>query len=475
MVHTKRLIIRQVTVVDTRDGSLMSPSDVVVDDGRILAISSAAAAAADESATLVDGAGKFLVPGFLDMHAHCLEDKEPSGTLALMLANGVTGFRQMSGSDRLLQQRRDGKLPIPAASPDVLAMPGDLLTPVNARTEKDAVAAVRHQQEAGADFIKAALVGTLPFFAAQAEARRLDIPIVGHLPTGIDVIAASRGGMKSIEHLGPGVGILAATSTDEPGVRKILSGRPEMKLPPFKIPFMGKLMGSMIKKIVVNPLARSNAVDVEALHHADSTFSEERVLALAAHFVADGTWQSPTLIRVRTQQFGDAPEYANDPNLRYMAEATIKQWQQVTEKFTSLLTQTRATFRATYALQLRMTKLFDDAGVKIIAGTDVSGAAWEVPGFSLHQEFDQLGAAGLSPLRVLQTTTLNGAEFLGTTATMGTVEVGKNADLVLLDANPIESVDHLHRIAGVVRAGRYHSRSDLDELKEHVAATRSVR
>jgi imidazolonepropionase-like amidohydrolase len=84
-----------------------------------------------------------------------------------------------------------------------------------------------------------------------------------------------------------------------------------------------------------------------------------------------------------------------------------------------------------------------------------------VPGYSLHQEFDELARAGLSPLRVLQTVTLDAAEFLGRTKTRGTVEKGKQADLVVLDQNPIESVDHLHGIAGVVRAARYHPAAEL--------------
>jgi Amidohydrolase family len=111
----------------------------------------------------------------------------------------------------------------------------------------------------------------------------------------------------------------------------------------------------------------------------------------------------------------------------------------------------------------------------VLAGSDSGGAAWEVPGLALHQEFDELARAGLSPLRVLQMTTWNAAEFMNATDVMGSVAEGKHADLVLLDANPVESVDHLHRICGVVRGGRYIGPAELDALKEKVAATRSAR
>jgi predicted amidohydrolase len=97
---------------------------------------------------------------------------------------------------------------------------------------------------------------------------------------------------------------------------------------------------------------------------------------------------------------------------------------------------------------------------------------WEIPGFALHQEFDQLAAAGLTPLRILQTTTLNAAEFLGRTDTTGTVEPGKAADLVLLSGDPIDDVANLHGIAGVVRAGQYYSPEILAATVESVADTR---
>ncbi len=92
-----------------------------------------------------------------------------------------------------------------------------------------------------------------------------------------------------------------------------------------------------------------------------------------------------------------------------------------------------------------------------------------------EQEFDELARTGLSPLRVLQMTTWSAAEFVNATDVMGSVAAGKHADLVLLDANPVESVDNLHRICGVVRGGRYLGPADLDALKEKVAATRLAR
>jgi hypothetical protein len=464
-------ILRGVTVVDTRDGSLRPGVDVTVTRKCITSIGPASDQAALGS---VDVSGKYLVPGYLEMHAHPLESKDPAGALELMLAYGITGFRQMSGSPKLLAQRVAGTLPLPKDSPALLALPGTVLSPVNAGTDAAAVATVAGQHAAGADFIKVAFVAPDVFFAAQAEANRLGIAILGHLPVNIDVIRASRQGLRSIEHLGPGLGILAACSSDEAGVRAALAAQRQLKLPSARIPFMDRVVATMIKKIAVNPTRLSRPADVEVMRHAVGTFDQGKAKALAGHFVADGTWQCPTLIRKRTSQLCDAPEYRTEENLRYVADGTVKTWTAAADTFAKRPAGERAAFREEFALALRLTKLFDEAGVKMLAGSDASGAVWEVPGYALHQEFDLLAEAGLSPLRILQMTTLNGAEFLGRTDTMGTVEVGKQADLVLLDANPVEDVKHLHGVSGVVRGGRYYSAAALGDLKRRVASAKSV-
>jgi imidazolonepropionase-like amidohydrolase len=130
----------------------------------------------------------------------------------------------------------------------------------------------------------------------------------------------------------------------------------------------------------------------------------------------------------------------------------------------------RRTYSEAYDRQLELTRLLSDEGVRLLAGTD--GGWLSAPGLTLQQEFIELGRAGLSPLKILQMTTINAAEYLQRTGTMGTIEPGRDADLVLLEANPLDSVAHFSRIAGVVRAGRYLPRTQLDGLRESVAAGR---
>ncbi len=123
-----------------------------------------------------------------------------------------------------------------------------------------------------------------------------------------------------------------------------------------------------------------------------------------------------------------------------------------------------------WALQLRLTALLARTGVPMMTGTDAGGLGqWEISGVALHQEFDLLREAGLKPLTILQMTTLNGAKFLHREDRMGSVAIGKDADLVLLDGNPVASAANLHRINAVVRGGTYYPEDALERLKQDAA------
>jgi hypothetical protein len=473
-----QLVIRGVTVVDPRDGSLRADQDVRIAGELVVSVEPARDDGGVPADTqVVDAAGRYLVPGFADMHAHPLGAGDPSGSFDLMLAHGVTGFRQMSGSARMLKDRAAGTL-MPAGAPRLLAMPGTVLTPFNAGSAAAVAATVHEQHDLGADFVKAALVTSEVFYQAQRECRRLGIPILGHLPNGIDVARASGEGVRSVEHLGPGVSMLACCSAEQEAVQDEVTARPAPRMPHVPaamMPFLEPAFERMISKLVINPVNRSRPEDIGILEHAASTFDPGSATAMAERFVRDGTWQVPTLIRSRTMHLCDDPAFRREPGLRYVAPSALQDWSKAAKKFAGFPATARQTFRAVYDVLLKLTKMLDEAGVPMLAGSDSGGAAWEVPGLALHQEFDELARAGLSPLRILQMTTWNAAEFMNATDVMGSVAAGKHADLVLLDANPVESIDHLHRICGVVRGGRYLGPADLDALKEKVAATQSAR
>ncbi len=444
--------------------------NVLIRDGRIVDLSPSGAPHQDPTTHRIDTAGKFIVPGYNDMHSHALNLSDPSGSLALMLAEGVTGFRQMSGSPALLQKRREHALAMGPATPALLETPGTILTPLNAGSKKAVAEEVRRQHAQGADFVKIVLADPDVFMAAIREAVAVGVPILGHLQEGVDVVAASRAGFRSIEHLGPGSPVWASCSTLGEELRRQAAQRTVVKAPPFKIPFLERIVGWRMQKLLVNPSAFSDPADVARIQRALDSYSEDRAAALAAQLAEHHTWQVPTLVRLRSMQYAGAPEYECDETLAYLPVRNIKRWRKVTQKFLELPAEARATYRALYPRQLNLARLFADHGVSMMTGTD--GGSMMAPGLTLRQEFAELANAGLSPLKILQMTTINPAEYLRRQDTMGTVEPGRQADLVVLDANPLESVENLHRISAVVRAGRHYPATELAALKAKVAAAR---
>jgi imidazolonepropionase-like amidohydrolase len=462
------LRLDHVTVVDTLTGVATPDMSILMQSGRISAIKPTAAVTDNASIHTINARGKFVVPGYNDMHTHALTAPNATAVLALLLADGVTGVRQMDGSPELLAARAARTLPLSNDAPALLVAPGNLILPFDATSVDGAQAEVRQQKQQGADFIKIASTTPPVFFAAVAEARRVGLPAVGHLQGGVSPADAARAGMRSIEHLGPGSALWIGCSTQEATLLAEAAANPRPPVAPFKIPgFVQKLLAGTISKMLVNPAAFETPDSAAILQRTFDTYSEAKCQNLAAIFASHQTWQVPTLVRLRTEYLADLPEYAHDPALPYMSPAALREWRAVTQRYQQLPPAMLATFHDAYRRSLLLTKLFADSDVPMMTGTDNGG---QVPGQSLHQEFDELAKAGLSPLKILQMTTLDPAQFLGRTATMGSVEAGHNADLVLLDRDPVSSVQNLHRIAGVVRAGRYYSPADLDALRLRVKA-----
>ena len=457
------------TVVDPRDGRMIPNASILVRQGRIVAVDQGGSVKSDPAVQRIDVSGKYVVPGYNDMHSHVLELDNPSGALALMLAEGVTGFRQMSGSPERLAQRRDGSLPVGDRAPALLETPGTVLTPLNAATPEAVVAEVRAQKAQGADFIKVGFASPPVFDAALQEGARQNIPVLGHLQEGVDAAQAAQAGFRSIEHLGPGSTVWIACSSAEAELKADVAP-PRMRALPLGVPFLRKLIVARLQTMLINPAAFVKPAYTARLKRAMETFDEARFKLLAALFVARDTWHCPTLVRLRTQQLADAAEYADHPDLKYMPQTSVRKWRQVTDRFRKLPAEMRQVFKEAYPRQLELTRRLADSGVRMIVGTD--GGLLAGPGLTLKEEFAELGKAGLKPLEILRMATVNAAEYMGRAEAMGTVEPGRNADLVVLHSNPLETVSNLHDIAAVVRAGVYYSRQALDDMKARVAHTR---
>ena len=455
------LVLRNVTIVDTHDGHLSPDMTVSIKAGKIASIDKVQSAPQYGATPVVDARGRFLVPGFVDGHTHIVDSPYAPNYEALMLVNGVTGIRQMSGSAQLLQQRREGRLFQSIFAPRLLAMPGRVLETTNSFSTEEGIAEVDRQKAEGADFIKVALTQPRTFFAVGAEAGKVGLNFEGHLQPGVDPVEAVNAGYRSIEHLGPGIAILTGCSTQEAALKQEIAAHPLRRPPP--VPEF--LVQMFIRKITADPLLGEMFFDRETIPRMKrivDTFDERKCRSVAAAIAKSGSWQVPTLIRIRTSNFADNPEFLNDPNFQYMPPDVRKSWIGVTQDFHSKIAPAqKQTIQKFWLLQLKLARMLDDAGVPMLAGTDSSGGAI-VAGFSLHQEFALLAQDGFTPLKILQMTTLNPARFYGREAAMGSVEVGADADLVLLDGNPIESAQNLDRINAVVRNGAYYSRGSLD-------------
>ncbi len=441
-------VLLNANVVNTRDGSVSLGMSVIIDGGKIQQILPAASGVnVGGSAQAIDASGKFVVPGYLDLHSHTIAaaDQTPNNW-PLLIANGITGVREMNGSPE--QIKRVQQLNADSAAgridaPEVLTIPGDIIglaaPPAAATSAPAAVAEVQKQKAYGAGFIKTIRADRAPTLALLSEAKNQGTYVAGHLSPSVGAKESSDLGWKAIEHFGAGLTFLLDCSSNEDALRaSLVAGTPTIQL-------------------------RQAIID---------SYDDAKCQALAKTFVKNETWNTPTLLKLRTGLALDDPQYRNDPNLIYVSKATRAAWEAGAAQFTKTNDAAAATLLLRYFDKVQsLTKLLKQNGVKMMAGSDTSTTlAWVIPGFSLHQEFGMLAKAGLTPLEILQMTTLNGAEFFGRQSTMGTVDVGKNADLVVLDANPVLDAGNMSKIAAVVLKGKYFSKAALEQQKASVAA-----
>jgi imidazolonepropionase-like amidohydrolase len=452
------ILLKNVNIVDTKSGNLLKNRDILLVDGKIQRITLAGKLAAQQDMQVIEAAGKYVMPGLINMHMHVIDYPYPSENLALMLSNGITGFRQMSGSPELLKLRKEQGLGILDRQPALLGMPGSVLTPVNTHNINAAQRNVQQQKADGADFIKIGMLSPDIFFATLAEARRIGIPALGHVTADANMTAASDWGFRSVEHLGLNYGGLTACSTDEASL--IATAPKEPAVLHYLPGFMEKLSMKLLQSTLMNPAVGTSDEEYQRINRILSTFSETKARKNAMKYLVNGTWQCPTLSHLRQYQLAFLPEIKNEPGYSYDNVKREQQHKKVTEKFEKELTpQRKEILTNAYNLQLKLVKIYDTMGLKLLAGTD------DQNGKALQLEFEEFAKAGLSPLHILQTATINAAEFLGWTAEMGTVEQGKVADLVLLDTNPLEDIRNLRSINAVIRNGYHYSKEALADLK----------
>ena len=436
-----RLALTGVTVIDTTGGPNRPGLTVLVEGDRIAAVGEAGSVPVPKGARVIDGSGKFLIPGLWDMHIHAFfGDWVPGGrevTLPLLLANGVTGVRDM-GSDLepILAARRavaSGELLGPrmiVSGPMLDGPKSQFPSSIALATPEDGRRAVAMLAGRGVDFIKIqSYVPREVYLAVAEECQKRKVVFAGHVPDAVRSGEACDVGMRSFEHL---IGVFEGSSTAE---ELFLEGKkgPARFLETFDARKEGALLGKLAK---------------------------------------NSTWQCPTLYWERGQWLVDVIDVTKDPNVRYAPASWRKRtWPEFKKGILKDLATDPLPVRERFVQhELDIVGRMRRAGIPFLAGTDAPAGVGVLPGFSLHQELERFVDAGFTPLEALQTATLGPARYLERTADFGTVEKGRIADLVLLDASPLADIRNTRKVAAVVANGRFLSRQDLDRLLASVEA-----
>ncbi len=455
----RRIAITQVTVVDVVNERLDSDMTVIINGDRIEAIDRTEESPLPVDADVVDGTGGFLIPGLWDMHVHLAQTDLPyrqEVLLPLLVANGVTGVRDLGGDiDELTKWReqiRRGELlgPRLVISGPMLDGPEPLWpSSLGVATEAEAREAVKLLAQAGADFIKVqSLIPRDAYLAVSDEAKNQGLPLVGHVPLEISTSDAIQAGQYGIEHMDDLAWDLSEKASE--------------------------LKATMIRFMAEGEWP--NAAFLQLQQEAYATFDRALATDLYEELSANGVWLCPTLGVTRVYAFPQDPRLAADHRLRYLPPSWKEEhWAPAISSASQGLGPEHATMaQDTMQNHRRIVSELHEAGGGILAGTDTPSVPHMIPGFSLHDELVELVEAGLSPAAALRTATVNPAAYLGAEDSFGTVATGRLADLVLLEANPLEDIRNTQRIRAVVLQGKVLDRAMLDALLagvETLAAT----
>ena len=451
------LAISDVTVIDATGAAAQPNMTVVITGDRITEIAKTGKVAISKNAQVIDGTGTFLIPGLWDMHVHTAFKGLLENYFPMFIANGVTGVRDMAANPEFLKQLRKDVSEGRVVGPRVIGgqmvdgpipiWPGH---PISISDEASARQAVASAKDKGADFIKVySLIPRQAYFALADEAKKREITFAGHVPFLVSAAEASDAGQKTIEHL---EGIWLACSAVEQELRKIL----EEAVKDAKD--INQIRTSLVRVL--------NQTQLRALE----TYSQEKAAALFARFAKNGTWQAPTLVVKRAGAFMDDSDFTNDPRLKYIRPGIRDSWKNQDDwRLKNRTAESSARYRMIFQKELELILAMHRAGVKMLAATDA--VVWYVfPGFSLHDELELFVQAGLNPMEALQTATRNPAIYLGLIDMVGTVEIGKKADLVLLEANPLENISNTRRITAVIVNGKLIPRVSLDKMLKNAEA-----
>jgi imidazolonepropionase-like amidohydrolase len=410
------VVIENVSILPMDSERVLAGQTVIVQGGVITQVGPARSLARPPNARPIDGSGKYLLPGLVDLHVHLVynPEHEQHALLKIFVANGVTTILNLRGAPQILELRSavaSGRV----LGPEIYTA-GPYVNEPFVTTVDEVDSAVVAQKRAGYDFVK--LHGDLSreaYARLNAAGRREGIRVIGHAPRnlGLDVMFEER--QYAVVH------------------------------------------------------AEEFIYDREN-NSRDNADIEPEIPAYARSMVRTGMWLMPNLtaFHVIALMVRDLNDILARPEVRFLPRPVQEVWGPDTNPYTRRFGKERYPhIAAKHRLLQKLVAKFQDEGVRLLIGTDAMNTG-VVPGFSTHDELDELTAAGLSPFEALRAATANAAEFLAVGNQRGVIAPGQNADLVLLDANPLESITNSRRIAGVMLRGRWLTRADLSSMLDEL-------
>jgi imidazolonepropionase-like amidohydrolase len=419
-----------VNVIPMTSDTVLRARTVIVTDGEIVVIGDVDDTAVPTDAVVVDGTDRYLIPGLSEMHGH-VPGSNSGGldrVLHLYVANGITTVRGMLGQPSHLELRsvlQKGERLGPR-----LYTSGPSLNGRSVTSPQRAISMVEQQHAAGYDFLKIHPGLTRQEFDAMAAtANRLGMRFAGHVPEDVGIERALAAGIATIDHL---------------------DGYMESLLRPHDDPSGGL----------------SGFFGVFIADQAD----ESKIAGIVAATVEAGVWNVPTdsLFRHATSSESDPDDMVDWPEMKYMPADTVERWRRAKRDVLDDANYHPDTAARAVALRQQLILELHRNGAGLLLGSD-SPQIFNVPGFAIHHELEYLVDAGLTPFEALQTGTVNPAEFFGRSGDFGVVKIGAEADLILLDANPLEDITNTRRIHGVMLRGRWLPRTELDGLLKRLA------
>ena len=439
------LALTGVNVLSEDAESILFNQTVLIDDGVIVALNQGVQAPAGFK--VIDGTGRFLIPGLIDSHVHL---KKSKNDLLLYIANGVTQVGEMTGMEHHFDYNRNikqGELGpgIFIATPKVTSQSGLKAAfrsifekrHQNFVTEESIRAAVNHFKAAGYQAVKLSsdLNATL-YYALADEAKKLNMPVIGHLPVGLGLDDLYRSGQSQLSHIGS----ITLSLVNEFG--GLSAGNGEQFLE-----YVNKISRLFAKNFKEKNITLSSTLWIHKTR-------EQQAFELPSYLSSiELEYQNPGWLEGSAVSRGCLP---GDNSYEYRGDYSEQQKKDV---MLYLKTLNKANEIITKALVKH--------GVVITAGTDALGACGMIAGFSMHKELETLKDYGLSNAQVLRSATSAAADWMGIKA--GKIKAGYRADLVLLDKNPLIDIRNTKSIVGVMARGKYIDKTQIDNILKAVA------